>query len=228
MEQNPIFTLAKETAKYLNNVSPEISSSQRGKIQLAFAKDIESVCQLDLPEQWFLESKVLALRFAPMIIGNQGQDELTSLFNASRKAFGFVRWTEFYAEDSWSSSFLPNFANGEGIGKDGRLYNENIILGLFIFGPNSHYPAHAHPAEEFYIILSGNAEWQIGTNTPYLVKEPGDIMIHQNNESHSFQTGDDTLFCVFGWRGEISARSWYRNNMNDESETVKFASIKKS
>ncbi len=227
MEQNPIINLAEETAKYLNNITSEESSSQRGSVQLAFAKDIAAVCEKDLPEQWITESEVRALRFAPQLIGIQGNSKLASLYEASRKAFGFVRWTEFYEEDNWSRSFLSNFANGEGVGPDGRLYDENLILGLFIFGPNSHYPAHAHPAEEFYLILSGEPTWQIGADTPYETQKPGDVMIHCKNESHSFRTGDEPLFCVFGWRGEINAKSWYRNNMNDETEELKYATIKK-
>jgi mannose-6-phosphate isomerase-like protein (cupin superfamily) len=228
MIENPIISLAKETSKYLGNISSETSLSSIEQTQLAFAKDIEAVHQKRLPEQWFKESEVRALRFAPKLIGNQGESKLKSLYTAARNAFGVVRWTEFYAEDNWSRSFLPHFANGEGIGKDGRLYNEEIILGLFIFGHNSHYPAHAHPAEEFYLILSGSAEWQIGTNTPYINKKPGDIMIHQKNESHSFQTGKEPLFCVYGWRGEINAKSWYRNDMGDKSEVPKYPTINKS
>jgi len=227
-KQHPIVTLAKETAKYLNNASSEVNSSQSRRVQLAFAKEIEAVCQKGLPEQWPTESEVRTLRFAPQLIGNQGPSATTSLYQAARTALGWVRWTEFYEEDHWSRSFLPNFANGEGIGPDGRLYNEEIILGLFIFGPDSHYPAHAHPAEEFYLILSGDAAWQIGANTPYTAKSPGDIMIHQRNESHSFKTGDDPMFCVFGWRGEMGAPSWYRDDMSDETEEKKFAAIKKS
>jgi len=228
MEQNPIVNLAKETAKYLDNLSSSIKSPERRSIQLAFAKEIEAVCKKDLTEQWLPESEVRALRFAPQLIGHRTPSQLAPLYQASRKAFGWVRWTEFYEEDHWSRSFLPNFANGEGIGPDGRLYDENLILGLFIFGPNSHYPAHAHPAEEFYLILSGEPTWQIGSDTAFKTQKPGDVMIHRKNESHSFKTDDQPLFCVFGWRGEINAKSWYRTNMNDQSEPVKFASIKKS
>lgn len=36
-----------------------------------------------------------------------------------------------------------------------------MILTLFMHGPNTSYPAHAHPAEENYLILSGVPTFQI-------------------------------------------------------------------
>ena len=57
---------------------------------------------------------------------------------------------------------FPSSQTARGIGPDGRLWHDEVILGLFVLGPHTVYPPHAHPAEEFYVVLSGAPEWQVG------------------------------------------------------------------
>jgi hypothetical protein len=227
MIHSNIYFLARETAEHLRSISSQIDADKQCIVASAFANDIEKLNGETLSEQWPGESDVRGLRFAPRLLGCQCERELRPLFEAACAAFGSVRWTEFYEEDDWSRSFLPKFANGEGIGPDGRLYHKDIILGLFVLGPNAQYPAHAHPAEEFYIVLAGKPSWQIGTNSSYHKKEPGAVVVHCSNESHSIRTNNEPLFAVFGWRGKISAKSWYRNDMTDNSADIKYPKIRK-
>jgi len=167
------------------------------------------------------------LKFAPIVFDAAHENEISELMSLASSAFGLVRWTEFYAEDDWSRHFLPCFANGEGIGPDGRLRDNKIILGLFLLGPNTVYPSHAHPAEEFYLVLSGDPEFQVGAKKPYLTQKPGSVVLHHSNVSHSIRTSDHPFFGIFGWRGGIHERSWYRNDMSDETEPQKFPKISK-
>ncbi|MGD9294488.1 MAG: dimethylsulfonioproprionate lyase family protein [Roseobacter sp.] len=106
---------------------------------------------------------VRGLRYAAQAMGS----DPAPVAMAARSAFGHMRWTEFYAEDDWSRSFVADFANGEGIGPDGRLMCDTIILGLFIMGPQTTYPLHAHPAQEFYLVLSGQPAFQVGIGSAY-------------------------------------------------------------
>jgi len=119
------------------------------------------------------------------------------------------------------------FANGEGIGPDGRLKHKEVILGLFLLGPNVTYPEHAHPAEEFYIVLTGNPEFNIG-DKGFEQQDAGAVVLHHTNISHAIRTASEPFFAIFGWRGEIGAKSWYRNNMAEESEPKKYPTIKKA
>ncbi len=224
---HPLYFLARETAAYIKRYIPEFHSSGQKAAAIKFIDEIEKVSQQTMQGQWPGGAMVRALRFAPHIFGKQCVAGVKPLYEAACASFAWVRWAEFYEEDDWSRSFLPNFANGEGIGPDGRFFNSKIILGLFLLGPNTHYPAHAHPAEEFYLILSGTAKWQIGANTSFETKKPGDVMIHLSNESHSFQTHNEPLFCIYGWRGDINAKTWYRNNMADNTEKIKNPTIRK-
>ncbi len=168
---HPLYLLARETAAYIKRYIPEFHSSGQKATAIKFIDEIEKVSQQTMQGQWPGEAMVRALRFAPHIFGKQCVAGVKTLYEAACASFAWVRWAEFYEEDDWSRSFLPNFANGEGIGPDGRFFNSKIILGLFLLGPNTHYPAHAHPAEEFYLILSGTAKWQIGANTSFETKK---------------------------------------------------------
>lgn len=171
---------------------------------------------------------VRGLRHAPTVFAQPCVHGLSALTQAALAAFGHVNWSEFYAEDDWSRPFLKDFANGEGVGPDGVLIRNDVILGLFIMGPNTLYPAHAHPASEFYIVISGEAEFQVGADFPYILRAPGDLILHRENEAHSIRTRDKPLFAVFGWSGAISEASWYSDDMTSSSATVRHPTIAKA
>lgn len=227
MYNSKLYDLASETAIFLRSQISEMNPDKRKQLALNFAADLENISGINPEEQWRPESDVRGLRFSPQVLGIQSIPKLHNLYEAARSAFGLVRWTEFYEDDDWSRPFLSNFANGEGFGPDGRLHHSSIILGLFVLGPNSLYPPHAHPGEEFYIVLSGHPEWLIGAGESYNETYPGSVMIHRSNECHSIRTIKEPLFAVFGWRGNIRAPSWYRKDMTDESEEKLYPKIRK-
>lgn len=172
--------------------------------------------------------RVRALQNAPAVFAQTLSADMSDLSQGALSAFSYVNWTEFYAEDDWSRPFLHEFANGEGIGPDGLLRNDDLILGLFVLGPNCTYPSHAHPAEEFYIVVSGDAAFQVGATTPFEPKAPGQLILHRSDEPHAIATGDRPLFAVFGWLGDLSEPSWYREDMTDPQREKYFPTISKS
>lgn len=226
MNNNPLYRLAKLSRDHLEKA--QYSSETDFSLSQLFANDLNSILESDLSEIIKPERAVRGIQYAPIALGSNVPSDLSEIYCASKEAFGYVRWTEFYEEDSWSKSFLPVFANGEGIGPDGRLFHREIILGLFILGPHTIYPEHAHPAEEFYIVLTGNPEFQVGADSDFELKNSGEVVLHHSDISHSIRSSDEPLYAIFGWRGNINARSWYRNNMTDANEPKKHPTIKKS
>ncbi len=226
MRINSLYKLAELSGIHLRNT--DFVSGADSQLARSFAKDLDSVLLSELPEQTFDKRSVKGLRHTPDALHARVPDNLLELNLAAQNAFDHVRWTAFYEEDSWSRSFLGEFANGEGIGPDGTLYHPNIILGLFILGPETTYPAHAHPAEEFYIVLTGKPQFKVGVDSDFEAKQSGDVILHHSNMSHSIRSSSAPLFAIFGWRGEIHARSWYRNNMADLKEPKKHPTIIKS
>lgn len=187
-----------------------------------FITDLSRLHAARLPEQIQRAEPVRAFTFAPIVFSAQPDPDSAPLFRRALLSFGAVYWTEFYQESSWNRSFLSSFATGEGIGPGGRYLSDEVIFGLFLFGPNMSYPAHAHPAEEFYLVLSGNPEFQVGATRPYVEKEAGAVILHHENVSHALRTGMEPCFGIYGWRGKIAERSWYKEDMTDESEARKF------
>ena len=210
MRKNPLYKLAELSGIHLQNT--KFVSEADTQLARLFANDLDSVLLSELPEQAFDKRSVKGLRHTPDALNADVPDNLLELYQAAQNACDHVRWTEFYEEDAWSRSFLGEFANGEGIGPDGTLYHPNIILGLFILGPEATYPAHAHPAEEFYIVLTGKPQFKVGVASDFETKHSGEVILHHSNMSHSIRSSNAPLFAIFGWRGEIDARSWYRNN----------------
>ena len=222
--RSPLFTLLDETVNHLTglDLAPDLTD-----LRDAFVLDLKSA-DTETPASLAGESaRVRGLKHAALVLDRPPAKGLRALDAAARDAFGHVRWSEFYAPDDWSSNFLEAFANGEGIGPDGRIRSDRVILGLFVLGPDTLYPPHAHPAEEFYISLSGDPRFQIGADSDFEPLRDGEVAWHQSNVSHAIQTGAQPFFAVFGWRGRIAEKSWYREDMRDEQSRIRHPTIAK-
>lgn len=226
MNKNPLHELAKISRDHLRGI--QYSNDNDYSLAQSFAKDLDSIIGTDLSEIVKPARAVRGLQYAPIVFGVNVPSKIAAIHNTAKAAFGYVHWTEFYEEDSWSKSFLPAFANGEGIGPDGRLLNSEIILGLFLLGPHTTYPEHAHPAEEFYLVLTGSPEFKVGIDADFELKKTGEVVLHHSEISHSIRSSDEPFYVIYGWRGDIDARSWYRRNMADTCETKKHPTIEKS
>ena len=64
-------------------------------------------------------------------------------------------------------------------------------------------PAHAHDAEEWYLVLSGRAEWQIDDEV-YQAEE-GTIFHHPPTAGHRMLTFENPLLAIWIWTGAILA-----------------------
>jgi mannose-6-phosphate isomerase-like protein (cupin superfamily) len=218
--------LAGVTAKHMRTCTPQ--SEEHSSLISRLVAQLETAAQEPGPLHAPVPGTVRALRNSPEVFAQTLAQGGNPLADAALEAFAYVNWTEFYAEDDWSWPFLPEFANGEGIGPDGVMRRSDLILGLFVLGPNTNYPIHAHPAEEFYLVVSGQAEFQVGVDAPYKLRQPGELVLHRENEAHSIATSDKPLFAIFGWIGDLSEPSWYRDDMSDPSSTKHFPNIRKS
>ena len=136
------------------------------------------------------------------------------LARAARHAAGWADRSEFYQEDLWSRPFLDRFAAGQLVGPGGPFAWEDLVLGLFLFGPGIDYPEHAHESEEVYLILSGAGEFSRG-GSPFRAKHAGDLVVHHGEQAHATRTGQTPLFGLYAWRGATRSRLWYREPMSD-------------
>ena len=93
------------------------------------------------------------------------------------------------------------------IGDSGVVESKIIRMGFFLQNENIDYPAHAHEAEEFYLILSGHGSWQIGKS--WYDANPGRIFHHRPCESHRMTTEAEPLLAIWIWTGLIEGRYWF-------------------
>lgn len=81
-----------------------------------------------------------------------------------------------------------------------------LALGLLLLGPGTVYPAHAHPAEELYIPLAGDAEWRMGDG-PWRVEPAGSLIHHPSGVAHATRAGAAPLLAVYLWRGALATHA---------------------
>lgn len=124
-------------------------------------------------------------------------------------------------EDANTAKKLDNYcANLVGKKRDTQnnpclFYSDDIIVGLFLLGPNRLYPEHAHPASEMWVILSGTAQWKRGSEE-WKTKKPGEYFIHTENQAHAMKTMDEPIFALWAWTGDLE--KWAKWVEKDENE----------
>jgi len=129
---------------------------------------------------------------------------LANLLAASGAEFS---WGQTYAEADFGRHFIDNYGWLEVFGTRGHFVSDEAAGGLLILGPNVVYPDHHHVAEELYVPLTSTAEWRMG-DTPFSVREAGDVIHHASNVSHAMRTGEEPLLALYLWRGgPLAARS---------------------
>ncbi len=93
------------------------------------------------------------------------------------------------------------------LGPDGMVYCGHCRLGLLLQMPDLCYPGHVHAANELYLVLSGNAEWQ--TNAlDTAPRPPGSFIYHPGGHWHAMNTRSEPLLAVWGWTGDIGFGSY--------------------
>ncbi|TQV75716.1 dimethylsulfonioproprionate lyase family protein [Denitrobaculum tricleocarpae] len=93
------------------------------------------------------------------------------------------------------------------LGPDGMVFCDRCRLGLLLQMPESHYPEHAHAADELYLVLSGTAEWRSEGSEPAL-RPPGSFIHHPGRQRHAMTTQEEALLAVWAWTGDIGFESY--------------------
>ena len=134
--------------------------------------------------------------------------KLAPLDSIVEKIANLVIWHE--ESRGVTDLFKGGNAFAEIIGKRGLMVSNHIRLGLYIQKPEINYPLHAHNAEEYYLILSGNTDWQI-ENKKFRVG-PGCIVHHHSSEAHGTHTDKEPLLAVWIWTVQIDGRYWFSSH----------------
>jgi len=109
---------------------------------------------------------------------------------------------------TWGYNYAEIISPGTGAcGYDSLYIHDSLILGLYVQAPGVNYPPHAHDAEEWYLVLSGNPQWFV--NGEKFTANPGDIIHHPPRATHSMVTSDEPLLALWMRTGELDGAYWF-------------------
>ena len=127
------------------------------------------------------------------------------LADALRRAAPALFWRQTYQPGEIGGDFLDNYGWTELVGPRGMQQSEQIACGILLLGPHTRYPRHRHPAEEWYLPLSGTAAWQRG-DEGWRERPPGTAIHHRRDEPHAMRTKEQPLLALYVWCGRDIAQ----------------------
>ena len=123
------------------------------------------------------------------------------------KASPFMHWREVYRADeaspkTFSYDFMEKLGVYALIGKTGPFISDKMALFVVYMPAGLTYPWHAHPAEEFYYIISGEAIFSREGHRDKILSE-GQTIYHHSDQPHAMQTNDKPLLSLAVWRNHL-------------------------
>ena len=145
-----------------------------------------------------------------------GGGPLDSLRDACTDAADLAQWRLTYEGSKIDPDFMERFGCYCMIG-DGGFWNSRQMSGYVVYMPAGlHYPWHEHPAEEMYVILAGQAEFQL-KGQPAHTARAGDAVFHPGGQPHATTTYDSPMMAYVTWRNHLDITPvWTDPNLRGE------------
>jgi quercetin dioxygenase-like cupin family protein len=119
-----------------------------------------------------------------------------------------LAWIYSYPARAGQPDLSAAVAFSQIVGPGGFRPSDRLRLGLTLIAPGTHYPPHAHPAIETYLVIAGTALWGLGA-TAAAAQPPGALILHPSGMAHAMQTGAEPLLAIWSWRGDVTSPSVY-------------------
>ena len=128
--------------------------------------------------------------------------DVVNLLNICKHGYPWIQNPNYRYEPDMQN-YLSNSAFGNFIGgQSGMVPCGDVAVGFWMMGPGIDYPAHSHPAEELYAILSGQADWY-DQHAGWTRRGPGDFILNASMVEHGMRTDEDPLLAMYCWRGDL-------------------------
>lgn len=118
------------------------------------------------------------------------------------QAASIAQWRKTYEGTKIDPDFMARFGCYCMIGDGGFWTSPDISSYVVYMPPGLHYPWHHHPAEEAYLVLAGEAEFQLKDGAVHSAKA-GDLVFHPSNQPHATTTTDQPMMAYVVWRNEL-------------------------
>ena len=103
-----------------------------------------------------------------------------------------------------NEDFLNNYGYVELVGPGSAIKSDAIRVGLLLLGSRVSYPAHRHPAEEIYHVISGNSRWW-RQGEEWRHEAAGALIHHPPGVPHAMACNEEPLLALYVWMGDIGA-----------------------
>lgn len=107
-----------------------------------------------------------------------------------------------YSVASLGPGYVDRYGYVELVGPGRPVESADLLVGLLLLGPDMHYPDHAHPAEEIYHVVSGEADWW-REDEGWRRKAPGTLIHHAPMVRHAMRTAGEPLLALYCWTGRV-------------------------
>ena len=125
-----------------------------------------------------------------------------ALQDAIRAASDAVHWRQTYKDTDIGDDFMDQFACYCIIGENAPFMSAAIRLFMVYMPPHFYYPWHHHPAEEMYMVVSGNGVFR-RKGCPDEMLTEGSTSFHESNQPHALETLVDPVLCLVVWRDDF-------------------------
>lgn len=104
--------------------------------------------------------------------------------------------------DVLSRDYLDNYGYVQLLGPNSIVEHATVRVGIGLWGPHLHYPAHKHEAEELYHVLAGEPSFSSGDGNARATR-PGDAVHHAPWQEHSQDFGPTPTVLLYCWTGAV-------------------------
>jgi hypothetical protein len=138
-------------------------------------------------------------------VGSTGDPVIDALLDEFLRLAPMLPWrrTAGYL-DVLSQDYLDNYGYVQLVGPGSIVEKSSVRVGIGLWGPNLHYPAHRHSAEELYHVLYGEPSFTGASGEP-VATSPGDAVHNAPLEVHSQDFGSTPTVLLYCWTGDVGS-----------------------
>ena len=145
---------------------------------------------------WFPKSTHPVTAFIGAAVKNEGE-ATAALMDVITPVIRYLPWKYNYEPRTDLPDLGQRMGWAELVGPEAPYRSDSVCLGLTLIASDTHYPAHHHPANELYYVITGTATW-ILDGVPHLYP-PGSLILHPSQSVHAMRTGAETLLVLYTW-----------------------------
>lgn len=141
------------------------------------------------------DSPLTVLENLPLALENarQSSPAVSELVDAIHLLSPRLQW--YKRPPSGDDGFMESHALTTLVGHHGLVPSEQWRIGLVLTSARTNYPAHRHPPEEMYLVLS-KGEWR-NTNQQWHLPGIAATVYNPPNIEHAMRANDEPLFALW-------------------------------